>query len=43
MLIPPDDFTFPPAKRKKAEEILAQRAKDEKRSIPYEFQDYKGS
>lgn len=41
-LLPPDDFTFSSSKRKMAEGILARRAKDEKRSIPYEFQDYKG-
>ncbi|KAF5362099.1 hypothetical protein D9756_002118 [Leucocoprinus leucothites] len=38
-----DDFTFPTSKRKKAEENLAKRAKDEKRAIAYEFQDYKGT
>lgn len=37
-----DDFTFPTAKRQKAERLLAQRAKDDKRGVEYEFQDYKG-
>ncbi|KAF9454483.1 alpha/beta-hydrolase [Macrolepiota fuliginosa MF-IS2] len=38
-----DDFGFPTTKRKKAEEILAERAKDDKRALAYEFQDYKGT
>ncbi|XP_006461676.1 hypothetical protein AGABI2DRAFT_193078 [Agaricus bisporus var. bisporus H97] len=38
-----DDFTFPTAKRQKAERLLAQRAKDDKRGVEYEFQDYKGT
>jgi len=38
-----DDFTFSSTKRKKVEEILAERAKDDKRALAYEFQDYKGT
>ncbi|KXN84130.1 Protein AIM2 [Leucoagaricus sp. SymC.cos] len=38
-----DDMTFSTSKRKKTEDILARRGKDEKRALQYEFQDYKGT
>lgn len=38
-----DDFTFPATTRQQAERILAERAKDDKRALDYEFQDYKGT